>query len=288
MTLSTPEVSSLIQAESLSFEEVSQYFIGLRTEQVFFSYYRCQECNLLYCPWYFSEAQLSELYSKMPDNLMGKEQAVAGRTQIAYGLWTMKRSKFATNYLELGPDIGLLASFFSKNGSSVLTLVEPNLEVHPYLNSMSSSDIKINIYSDLKEVPANTRPDLSMAVHVFDHLVSPVDTLKKLHKISPSSGSLSIVVHNESSLLRRLLGRKWPPFCLQHPQLYNPASVQEVLSRAGWSLESQKRTVNYYDLLSLALNVEEVTGMKLKLPKFLQKLTLGIPVGNMMYFAKKN
>ena len=77
-------------AEKMSWIEVKDYFIGLRKEQVFFSYYRCLDCKLLYCPWYFSADQLSKLYSEMPDNTMGEDKSTVSRTQSAYARWIFK------------------------------------------------------------------------------------------------------------------------------------------------------------------------------------------------------
>ena len=58
-----PESSAQKPAERMSWAEAKSYFIGLRNDQVFFSYYRCDNCELLYCPWYFTKISL-EFYMK--------------------------------------------------------------------------------------------------------------------------------------------------------------------------------------------------------------------------------
>ena len=42
------------------------------------------QCKLLYCPWYFSQSQLDELYAIMPDNSMGNEKKALLKTQRSY------------------------------------------------------------------------------------------------------------------------------------------------------------------------------------------------------------
>ena len=69
-----PEVFSKNPAESLTYTGTKELFVGFRTSQTFFSFSRCTNCGLLYCPWYFSTEQLDELYSDMPDNLLVEDQ----------------------------------------------------------------------------------------------------------------------------------------------------------------------------------------------------------------------
>ena len=82
--LDRPEISAKFPAENSTWEMVRDNFIGIRRDQIFFSYYRCGHCSLLYCPFYFSETQLNILYSKMPDNTMGESRGTAKKTQKGY------------------------------------------------------------------------------------------------------------------------------------------------------------------------------------------------------------
>jgi hypothetical protein len=88
--LSHVETSSLTPAESVEWQDIKDSFIGLRAEQVFFSYSRCDICELLFCHTYFSQSQLNELYSVMPNNLMGEDVGTASKTQYGYAKQIIK------------------------------------------------------------------------------------------------------------------------------------------------------------------------------------------------------
>ena len=199
-----PEVFSNRRAEDLTWEQVKDLFVGLRNEQSFFSYYRCLDCRLLYCPWYFSEAQLGILYSEMPDNLMGEDKSVISKTQSGYVRWLSKRTS-ATKYMEIGPDIGLVSNSVDNNFNiDQAYLVEPNRAVHVELASSMPNCLKVKVVEYLSQVEEN-KSDLITGIHVYDHLLFPVKDLKELRSKSSSQANLVIVVHNEKSRLRFLM-----------------------------------------------------------------------------------
>jgi hypothetical protein len=136
MAISTaPDAKARMQAELMSWSEVKDFFIGLRNDQVFFSYFRCEECELLYCPWYFSKDQIALLYAAMPDNTMGEDKSTVSRTQSAYANWIMSRKDTSNKrYLEVGPDIGLVANQIVKiNKPEFVSFLEPNRSVRAEL-----------------------------------------------------------------------------------------------------------------------------------------------------------
>ena len=66
---SSIEVASAHRAEEMSLEELHPFWYTFAGEKVFFSYARCQQCGVLYAPSFFSNDQLSGLYSDMPANM---------------------------------------------------------------------------------------------------------------------------------------------------------------------------------------------------------------------------
>ena len=285
-----PEISSRTPAEYMEWDSVKQSFVGLRKHQVFFSYYRCSKCGLLYCPYYFDENQLSELYRTMPDNLMGENAGTAAKTQKGYARRASKNKTKIETYLELGPDTGLLAAEIGRKFKPKKAfLVEPNQQVHVELTSNTKLFGEIEISPDLgrTNIPVSS-VDLSLGVHVFDHLITPKITLRNIFYLGSEFSSIGIVVHNEKSILRRLLNRKWPPFCLQHPQLFNPTSIANLLATSGWKVTSVSRTTNHYsfaNILRLALNL-----FGIPFPKILETFNFQIPIklGNIQVAARKS
>lgn len=282
-----PEVQAKHTAESMSWEDVRDSFIGLRHDQVFFSYYRCPECHLLYCPWYFSTDQLTTLYAQMPDNLMGEDKFTASKTQSGYVRWFMKNLGSVGAFLELGPDIGLVTKeVVAQTKLERMSLVEPNLEVHGELRSNATGAHEIEIFQYLEEVSSKNF-DLVIGIHVFDHLLNPLNDLKMLAALSHSNAHLGLVVHNEASLLRKVIGKKWPPFCLQHPQLYNPNTLRSMLDAGGWRLEKVARSTNYFHLDHIAKMALGVFGLPQSLGKIVPRIESPINLGNMIALGER-
>jgi hypothetical protein len=274
-------------AEFLSFSEVKDSFVGLRSRQIFFSYYRCQSCSLLYCPWYFGERQLADLYQDMPDNLMGEHKPTVTKTQSGYVKWLSEYLPIANNYLEIGPDIGLVAkSVVEHFRISKALLVEPNLAVHRELRDAVSGVQSVEIVSYLSE-SFDKVFDLVVGVHVYDHLLNPVRDLLEIKSKSVPKARLLIVVHNENSLLRRILGKKWPPFCLQHPQLYNPVTLRTLLSNSGWHLDVAARSTNWWSLNHLMHLGLKILGLPLGIGRIFPNIEIPLRLGNTIAIATR-
>jgi hypothetical protein len=288
MAISTaPESKARMQAELMSWIEVKDFFIGLRNDQVFFSYYRCQECELLYCPWYFSKDQIALLYAAMPDNTMGEDKSTVSRTQSAYANWIMSRKNTSNKrYLEVGPDIGLVANQIVQiNKPEFVSFLEPNRSVRAELLE-SVAVVESKEVVDFIDELVTKDFSLIVGVHVYDHLLDPVGDLANLRTRVEIGASLSIVVHNESSLLRKLMGPKWPPFCLQHPQLFNPKTQKKLFAKSGWELLEVKRSTNWYHMKYFVSMVASILGLSTSISKVFPNIEFPIRLGNTISMAK--
>jgi hypothetical protein len=279
------DISSTSPAEKLTFNEVKSSFIGLRDKQIFFSFFRCSKCSLLYSPYYFSPDQLNELYSEMPDNLMGEDRSVALKTQSTYIKQISKHVGHVDSFLELGPDIGLVTKeAISDFNPHSITLVEPNKAMWPELRLLNASNL--DIYESVQDIPKSLF-NLVVGIHVFDHLVDLKDEFIAINRNTASTAVLAMVVHNEKSILRLLLGKKWPPFCLQHPQLFNPESARQMLANHGWAVVKVTRTTNYYtsrNFIQLAL---KIIGKEIEFLNKIPSFQIPIKLGNILIIAKK-
>lgn len=281
------EISARKPAEILSFSEVGEYFIGLRSDQVFFSYHRCLDCGLLYCPTYFSQKQLDVLYSQMPNNLMGEDKSIATKTQSGYFNWFNRRIKSGSIYLEIGPDIGLLTQEFLCNFLiTSTTLVEPNQAVHGPLREILKDVPSASILLDTENIVRGEPFDTIVAIHVIDHLLDPLQELKSLRSVSHDDSSFLVVVHNEASLLRKILSSKWPPFCLQHPQLYSQDTLGSTLSRSGWEIVDCGKSTNWQSLRHFIRNGARVLGLNVNLFNWLPSLQIPLRLGNQIALVK--
>jgi SAM-dependent methyltransferase len=280
------EVHSVHRAETKTLDELEPYWSGLFKEKLFFSYYRCDVCKILYAPEFFTNDQLAALYSAMAPNMDVVPLDAIEATQRGY--WSaVKGGDFLNGgYLEIGADVGHVVKYAVADGEfDHFWLVEPNRLVHDQLSASAGGkphDIIADM-DDLSQVPDGS-VGLAVMVHVLDHLLDPMASLESIRRKLKPGGRLLIVTHNEASVLRSVMGRRWPPFCLQHPQLYNPDSIAELLRRAGYGSAHVARSTNYFPIGFMIRQAAYTVGLDLgKLP--LPKAPLGLKLGNMITIA---
>jgi 2-polyprenyl-3-methyl-5-hydroxy-6-metoxy-1,4-benzoquinol methylase len=286
-TSSKAEVRAKFPAEESSWELVKDAFVGIRNDQIFFSFYRCLECGLLYCPWYFTKAQLDALYSEMPDNTMGEDKRTASKTQSRYARKIVKISGDSRSFLEIGPDIGLVAKEVATLANvQKVYMVEPNAAVHQELSQNLAKSKHQEICTDVEKLTENNF-DLVVGIHVLDHLLHPKHDLASISKPLSNHQTSAFVVHNEKSALRRLMAEKWPPFCLQHPQLYNRKTLRKMLETSNFKDFNFTRTINYYHLNNLSSMLLRILGLPHWLNKVVPHIEMPFILGNIMVTARK-
>jgi hypothetical protein len=125
----------------------------------------------------------------------------------------------------------------------------------------------------------------AVMIHVLDHLLDPVATLSELRQKLKPGARLLLVTHNESSLLRRLVGWRWPAFCLQHPQIYSPQSMCQLLEAAGFDMVERRKTVNFFEIGFLLKHLLWALGIKAQSVPSFGRFTIGLKLGNMLTIA---
>ena len=247
---STGTVQSARHAESLSFEALQQQWYGFFKDKVFFSYNRCATCGLVYAPSYFTEPQLSELYASMPANMAEVEPGSLHATQRGYFDAIRDVLPSGGDFLEVGPDVGLFAEHCVSTGKFARAwMFEPNVRSHEEMRQrLSGVDVRISTsLTDLSQVP-NGSISFAAMIHVLDHLIDPTGYLRDLLPKLRADAILLVVTHNERSLLARALGPRWPAYCLQHPQLFKPKSMREIMRASGFEVSKTIRSVNHFKL----------------------------------------
>jgi hypothetical protein len=281
------KVQSPTDASTLQFDALIPHWNGFFKDKAFFSYERCQGCGLLYAPTFFSGPQLQTLYAQMPPNMAEVPIDALRRTQRGYFIELKKHSDLKGGYIEIGPDIGLFTENCVREGNyDRYWLFEPNVDVKKMLVTVVAGK-ESHIIHDMFGFDQIPDRDASTAVmiHVLDHLLDPVSTLKELREKLEPNARLLIVTHDESSLLRKLFNWRWPAFCLQHPQIYSPDSMRAVLEAAGYEVVKQSKTVNFFEIRFLLKHLLWALGVKVGLVPRFGGLTVGLKLGNMLTVA---
>ena len=222
-----------------------QSWAGFFHGRVFLPYGRCADCGQLYCPVYFSSERLGELYASMNDNTAGVDLGTVRRTQARYAAMLLRYAPAGGDYLEVGPDLGLVAAEVAARRDSRMYFFEPNQAVWPALRErFAARDCRLSAaMDDFTTVPHGSIGAAAM-VHVLDHVLDPVATVRELAARLAPGGVLLVVAHDESSLLAKALGRRWLPYCLQHPQLYRTATLTRTFEQAGLQAVAVEKASN--------------------------------------------
>ena len=286
-TKRTMEVSSKSRAESMSLQDLHPYWLTFASEKVFFSYARCSDCDLLFAPSFFSNDQLSELYAAMPANMDVVTSDAIDATQRSYFDAIAETAPLSGDYLEIGPDVGHVAQHAAREGNfDRFWLFEPNKAVHRQL-ATAAGGRPHHISTDMTDLSAVPDGSVGVAVmvHVLDHLLEPADLVQQIRAKLRPNGVLAVVTHNEASVLRRIMGNKWPPFCLQHPELYSPGSITRLLQGSGYTHVEVRRAKSYFPMSFMAQQAAGVVGLKLdRFP--LPNAVLGLRLGNILTLAR--
>lgn len=282
-----PEVSSSPKAEFEPLDKVASYWSGLFREKLFFSYHRCNGCGLLYAPKYFTPEQLSDLYASMAPNMELVSNDALAATQESYWAAAKAAAPLQGGYLEIGPDIGYIVREAARHGSfDHFWLFEPNAAVHDQLSAATdgASHTISTAMDDLSEVPDGS-VGLAVMIHVLDHVLDPAAMLANVREKLRPDGLLLIVTHNERSLLRKVMGTRWPPFCLQHPEIYSPESITKLIRKSGYGSVRVERSKNVFPLPFMVQQAAYAAGVQLKnVP--LPSIPIGLKLGNMITFAR--
>jgi hypothetical protein len=279
-------VRAPIRAGSLGANQRDEYWRGFRSRTCFFDFARCPACGLLFCPTYYSQASLDRLYSSMPDNTAGADADVLSDTQESYIDYLAGHRAIAGTYMEIGPDIGLSTRAACARGELDRSiLIEPNRDVHEQLRA-SAGNVPADVFETIGQLASTDLADNVVLIHVLDHLIDPLTYLRELRLHMVPGALLLAVVHNEASVLRRILGVRWPPFCLQHPQLYSTETLARLFAEAGLSIIGSSPTKNVLPLRHVAKVGASLLGISAVWTEHLPETKLRLRLGNIMMVAR--
>ncbi|OBJ55202.1 hypothetical protein A9W94_20390 [Mycobacterium asiaticum] len=281
------EIGTDVPAETLDFDALRDQWFGFFKEKSLFSYHRCGRCGMLYAPTYFTNEQLERLYASMPANMSEVSDDALNRTQFGYFRELHKVAALEGQFLEIGPDVGLFARHCRENGRfEQFWMFEPNIDAHDELRKTlegSSFEISTELL-DLSNVP-DGQVSVAAMIHVLDHILDPVEFLAHLRKKLRPEATLLIVTHDERSALAKILRKRWPAYCLQHPHLFNAESMRNLLAAAGFDVIKIVKSTNYFPVTFLAKHALFALGMgKTNLPA-MSGIQLPLRLGNFITFA---
>lgn len=262
-------------------ELLPEYWRGFNEKKIFFPYCRCK-CGLLYCDSYFDNKSIMSLYSSMDDNIHGDEFSDNLTREHYISFLNLSHSLSNLKILEIGADNGSFSKKILEKLDTVdIDVIEPNQNMKMVLENTFS-----NYYEKIEDIDSSVKYDLIIAIHVLDHVSDLNEFINKIQVLLKKGGKLMVVVHNERSLLSRVLGKRWPAYCLQHPHLFNKDSLKSVMEKHNLQSLDIKNSKNYFQIGYLLHHIFlAVFRLKVRFPSF---FSIGLKLGNIMsIFIKK-
>lgn len=130
------------------------------------------------------------------------------------------------------------------------------------------------------------RFDVISLIDVIEHVPDPADLLASVRSVLAPDGVLAAVLPNAGSLVRRLLGGRWPHYAPEHLYQWTPGAMRRFLAQHGFrTLElrtglRKTYTVEYLESYSAALGGWLPPGLP-----WLRGRTLRVPTGEMLVIA---
>jgi SAM-dependent methyltransferase len=114
----------------------------------------------------------------------------------------------------------------------------------------------------------NNSFEMVLALHVFEHLKDPKETISEIHRVLKRDGILIFVVPNTRSLMKKLKGKNWFGYRDEtHISLLSPKEWLELLKIEKFGIESVYSD-GFWDVPYIPI-----------LPKFFQKFYFGFFTG---------
>ena len=272
----SPEIDPLQNTPLLE-----KYWRGFYKDKIFFPYFRCN-CGLLYNKDFFDNDSLEKLYSSMDDNIHGDVDS-DNMTRDSYVKFIESLNlKTNISILEIGADNGSFSKkLVEKFNPSKMDVVEPNRAMEPILKEIST-----NNYKDINEINIDYKYDLIVAIHVLDHLTNLTDFMNRIKSLLKPKGYFIIIVHNESSILAKILGKRWPAYCLQHPHLFNKKTLTSTMDIFEFNEVKIEDSINFFKFGYLIKHFFlAFFKIDIKVPNM---FTIGLKLGNIISIYQKD
>lgn len=273
-----------------AFDRLKADWLGGRLGALF-SYFQCSNCLVLNIRSYPDELILWRLYASIPPNMDGQISSLDQQAnQRAYAHRIARAvpqgpGDSPLRILELGSDCGWLLRELMQTLSGRIgrfAAVEPNQDVVGQLKAAIAATNAPALHFATLEAALQHEGDgldLVIAIHVLDHLFELNELFATLRSRLSRQGMIFMVVHNPGSLLARVLGKRWPPYCPQHPQLFTPKGVRCLARRHGMAVVNEGRTWNRFPLAMILNHFSIPSGA-------LGSILLLAPLGNRYYILK--
>ena len=207
---------------------------------------RCPGCGLEFLAPQPDREEIAKIYSAdyyIPWDMKRSENDLTAR---------MKRLTFARRLRELGQfvssgpilDVGTATGFFLDEVVAEGSFEPYGIELSDYAGGIARGKFGAErIHVGTIETAPFT-PGFFSAVTMSDlieHVGDPAGVLTRVHELLKPGGVAMIMTPDTASISRRLMGRRWTQFKLEHLFYFSPATIRRIAANCGFRVLSIER-----------------------------------------------
>ena len=206
---------------------------------------RCKECDSGFVLPLPTPEELNDLYNSL--NYQSEDRSTLDFTSASEEQINAKikdDGHFVKNYgahvpasghvLDIGAGWGTLLKSFANRGYRATGLELSNLTSEFARNKLGLEIHNLPV-ERIDELPDQTY-DLITMRHVLEHFYQPIDVLTSLRETMGDQSKLIVEVPDYGSYDRKSYGESWPAFGPYHLWYFSLASLQRLLSDAGFEI----------------------------------------------------
>ncbi len=248
---------------------------GVTTELV-----KCQTCGFIQSS---EKINLVDFYKNLEDpgyEANRKERSL----QAKKILLEIQKVKTGGRLLDIGAGSGMLVE-----QALALGFVAEGVEPSQWLQRKAVEHglpVKLGIFPH----PELSGPyNIVTLIDVIEHVDDPVGLLKAIANGMANSGIIAVITPDVGSMVAKILGYHWWHFRVAHVGYFNKKTLHMALGKAGFEKVNLTKAKWYFaaDYLLQRINTYLPKFLRLPPPKFLQKWTVPLNLGDSMFAIYK-
>ncbi len=262
---------------------------------------RCDDCGLVFLNPQPSDDELAQIYSAdyfLGGNTGKSSQAVREIKQATARLYLSEISRYC------GPDSGRLLEIGCGDGDFLVTAQAAGWRVTGVEYSATACEKARQrleqgevFCGELQSARLEAEQfDLCVISDVIEHVRSPMDFLREIHRLLKPGGALFIATPSIGSWSARLMRQKWMEFKAEHLTYFDPQTLQtalfktnfrEVIVEPGWKMLSFDYVKMHFERFPVRMVTPVLNFMARVLPQKMRQRHRRIVASGMMVFSRK-
>lgn len=200
---------------------------------------RCNGCDHWYLSPRLAPQDIQRFYES-PDYFGG------GETGVGYANYDTQERSLRATFAKLLVNLdrhGLMGGELLEVGCGPGYLLDEargffdsltGIELSPPTAKLAEETSGAKVYLSHEALPRDAQFDLIVGTHVIEHIYEPVAFVRELAQHLKPGGAMVLAAPHMGSLLRYLMGRRWPSFKYpEHVSYFDAKTLADMMRRAG-------------------------------------------------------